>query len=309
MANAVPSRPGQKDGSGDDDALFLKVFSGEVLTAFEETNVFMARTRVRTITSGKSAQFPVHWKGSAAYHTPGAELVGTTVNANEILITVDDLLVADRFLDTLDDAKNHYDYRSILSRDTGRELAKQFDLHVAQTGVITARASAQVSGGFGGSAITDGDADTSGSSLMGSIFDAAQTLDEKDVPDDDRWVYVRPAQYYNLVETDKALNRDFGGNPGVFSDGTIFRIAGVGIVKTNNIPITDISGDLAKDNGNVSTTVALVMHESAVGTVKLMDLSTEMEWDIRRQGWLIIAKYALGHGLLRPEAAVEIKTA
>ena len=82
----------------------------------------------------------------------------------------------------------------------------------------------------------------------------------------------------------------------------------MGIVKTNNLPITNITSGLSKYNGNFSTTVGLVMHESAVGTVKLMDLSTEMEWDIRRQGWLIVAKYALGHGLLRPEAAVEIKT-
>ena len=309
MASALPSRPGQADGAGDSDALFLKVFSGEVLTAFEETNVFMACTRIRTITSGKSAQFPVHWKGTASYHTPGAELIGTTVNANEILIVVDDLLIADRFLDTLDNAKNHYDYRSILSRDSGRELAKQFDLNVAQTGVITARASAQVSGGNGGTVITSGSADTSGADLMTAIFDAAQNLDEKDVPDDDRWCYLKPAQYYNLVEADKALNRDFGGNPGVFSDGTILRVAGIGIVKTNNLPTTDIQSGLSKYNGDFSTTSALIMHESAVGTVKLMDLSTEMEWDIRRQGWLIIAKYALGHGLLRPEAAVEIKTA
>ena len=309
MANALPSRPGQADGAGDSDALFLKVFSGEVLTAFEETNVFLSRTRVRTITSGKSAQFPVHWKGTASYHTPGAELIGTTVNANEILIVVDDLLIADRFLDTLDNAKNHYDYRSILSRDTGRELAKQFDLHVAQTGVITARASAQVSGGNGGTVITAGNSKTDGAVMATAIFDAAQNLDEKDVPDDNRWVYLRPAEYYLLVETDKMLNRDFGGNPGTYSDGTIFRVAGMGIVKTNNLPITDIQSGLAKYNGNFSTTSALVMHESAVGTVKLMDLSTEMEWDIRRQGWLIIAKYALGHGLLRPEAAVEIKTA
>ena len=48
---------------------------------------------------------------------------------------------------------------------------------------------------------------------------------------------------------------------------------------------------------------------SAAGTVKLMDLATEMEYDIRRQGTLMVAKYAMGHGVLRPEAAVGIKEA
>jgi hypothetical protein len=52
----VPSRLGQANGAGDALALFLKVFAGEVLTAFAETNVAMPRHLVRTITSGKSAQ-------------------------------------------------------------------------------------------------------------------------------------------------------------------------------------------------------------------------------------------------------------
>ncbi len=257
--------------------------------------------------STKSAQFPAAWKGGSAYHTPGAELLGTQVAVNERIITIDDLLIADRFLDVLDNAMNHYDYRAILVKDVARALAQKFDKHVAQTMLLTARATATVTGGFGGAAIIDADANTDGASLMTSIFDATQTLDEKDVPEDDRWCYLKPAQYYNLVETDKALNRDFGGNPGVFSDGTILRVAGVGIVKTNNLPTTNITADLTKYNGDFSTTMSVVAHTSAVGTVKLLDLVAETEYDIRRQGWLILAKFALGHGILRPESAVEIK--
>jgi hypothetical protein len=43
--------------------------------------------------------------------------------------------------------------------------------------------------------------------------------------------------------------------------------------------------------------------------VKLLDLAMEMGYDIRRQGTLIIAKYAQGHGILRPEGAIEFKKA
>ena len=38
-----------------------------------------------------------------------------------------------------------------------------------------------------------------------------------------------------------------------------------------------------------------------------MDLAIESEYDIRRQGTLMVAKYALGSAVLRPESAVEIK--
>lgn len=55
MANATVSRIGQANTSGDVQALFLKVFAGEVLTAFEEACVTQGKFQERTIASGKSA--------------------------------------------------------------------------------------------------------------------------------------------------------------------------------------------------------------------------------------------------------------
>ena len=59
MSNANPSRIGSINGGVDKKALFLKVFSGEVLAAFAEKNVMADKVQVRNITSGKSAQFPL----------------------------------------------------------------------------------------------------------------------------------------------------------------------------------------------------------------------------------------------------------
>jgi hypothetical protein len=55
MTAATPTRLGQVNGSGGTDALFLKVFSGEVLAAFERNAVTVDKHFVRTIESGKSA--------------------------------------------------------------------------------------------------------------------------------------------------------------------------------------------------------------------------------------------------------------
>lgn len=46
------SNPGQKLSTGERDALFMKVFSGEVLTAFARNTVMMSRHQVRTIDHG-----------------------------------------------------------------------------------------------------------------------------------------------------------------------------------------------------------------------------------------------------------------
>lgn len=56
MANATVARIGQINQSGDVDALFLKVFAGEVLAMFERKNIMLDKSLIRTISSGKSAQ-------------------------------------------------------------------------------------------------------------------------------------------------------------------------------------------------------------------------------------------------------------
>ena len=40
--------------------------------------------------------------------------------------------------------------------------------------------------------------------------------------------------------------------------------------------------------------------------MKLMDLSMESEYFMERMGTLMLAKYAMGHGVLRPEACYEL---
>ena len=312
MANATVSRLGQVNTSGDVNALFLKVFSGEVLATFQRENQMLGMTSVRQISSGKSAQFPVIGTTSSGYHTPGNEITGSSIKHAEKTINIDDLLLSSAFLSNLDEAKNHYDVRSTYTAEMGRALANTVDQNLLQLSVLAARASATITGGNGGKVVTDADADTNADSLIASIFECAQALDEKDVPSTDRFCIVKPAVYYKLVQNDKILNRDFGGQNGVFSDGTVIKVAGINIVKANTAVnafanVSQVTGTNNTYHGNFSTTVATVFHKSAIGTVKLMDLGMESEYDIRRQGNLMVAKMALGHGILRPESACEIK--
>lgn len=319
MSNATASRVGQILAANDAEALFLKVFSGEVLTIFEAENVTMNRTMVRAIQSGKSAQFPVMGRASAFYHTPGNEILGGVVKHNEKIITIDDLLVSPTFIAEIDEAKNHYDVRSHYSTETGRVLAQTWDKHVLQVGVLAART---VTGNIpgespAGTVITEavaGDFDDT-VKLAAALTTAAQTLDEKNVPEQDRVAYLRPAAYWRLVNNDKLISKDYSANGGDRSAGFIPRVAGIEIVKTNNLPSTNVTASTVEGGsrdsyvGDFSKTEALVMHKSAVGTVKLLDLSTRMDYDPRRLGHQIVSKFAVGHGVLRPEGAVEIARA
>lgn len=316
MANATVSRLGEVNAAGGDKlALFLKVFAGEVLGAFSEVNVALPLSTVRQIKSGKSASFPATWKAAAEYHVPGTEIVGAVQKHNERIINIDSVLISHAFLANIDEAMNHYDVRSEYTKQMGYALSNQMDKNILQLMVLAARASATITGGYGGTQLTAAGYDTTANTLAQGIYDAAQTLDEKDIPDlNDRVAIMRPKHYNLLIQSDKALHRDWNMTEenGSYASGKVYRIAGVRIVKSNHLPNSNIAAVTGQNNtysGDFTNTVAVVTTAQSVGTVKLMDLGLESEYDIRRQGTLFVAKYACGHGILRPECAVELKKA
>ena len=145
--------------------------------------------------------------------------------------------------------------------------------------------------------------------MIDSLFDAAKTLDENYVPAEGRVAFLKPEMYYKLANATNAINVDFSGR-GSIAEGTVQKIAGITLIPVPHFVASNVNsgvdqGSATQGGSNpqavdLSNFEALVSHPSAIGTVKLMDLSTEMEYDIRRQGTLMVAKYAMGHGVLRP---------
>tara|TARA_R100000808_G_C2123089_1_gene133911 strand:- start:171 stop:1166 length:996 start_codon:yes stop_codon:yes gene_type:complete len=304
-------------------ALFLKLFAGEVLTAFEEQNVMLPVTTVRTINSGKTAQFPALGRTTASYHTPGAEITGGNVKTNEITINIDDLLISSVFIDSLEEAMNHYDVRGPYAQEIGAALAKRMDENLLRLVDIGAQnQTPTVTGLEAGIEIDTGsDALTDGDNVAKYIFQAAQKFDENHVPQENRYAVMPPSMFYALIQSAKAVNRDYSPNPsGSYQGGNVLEVAGISILKSNHLTLanyTAVAGEnnsyvdannTANDPGNFAATQFLAFHSSAVGTVKLKDISIEAEYDMRRQGTLMVAKCAVGHGVLRPESCIKFYT-
>jgi len=336
MADTTASRLGQVNATGDVDSLFLKVFSGEILTTFEEQNVMKDLHMVRTISSGKTAQFPVTGVASAAYHTVGEDIVDgsngylSTIKHAERTINIDDVLIASTFIANIDELKNHYDVRSIYAKELGKALAKRFDIATMKTLFAAAGGTSEI-GGNGGTSVS-GATTTTASGLVDALYAVARSLDEKDAPEDGRFAILTPSQYYTLLTADNvAINRDNGG-VGNVADGSIARVAGINLFKSNHLDSiiglgddsavatgdgssnndvfgaggTGYNGDFSALSGTAGAKGFLAGTKEAIGTVKLLDLATESEYQIQRQGTLFVAKYAMGHGVLRPECAVKV---
>lgn len=325
------SNPGQKLSAGDRDALFMKVFSGEVLTAFARNTVMMSRHQVRTIDHGKSASFAVMGRTRAKYLAPGNSLDDQRkkFEHSEKVIAIDGLLTADCLITDIDDAMNHYDVRVEYSRQLGEALAQSADCaiinelaNMAAKGAAEAEENIPDNGvgaekvqGTGkafefetGLAISQS-ADY-GNKIIEGLLAARAAFTKNYVPMGDRYCLLTPEGYSALI---KALMPDSANYQALFdpNSGKLQTICGFEVIEVPHLLNDGVDG---KHELNTKFTDAklqgIVFHRSAVGTVKLKDLAMERARRAEYQADQIIAKYAMGHGGLRPEAVgVFVETA
>jgi hypothetical protein len=343
---------GQNNLSGDVRDLFLKLYAGEVLTAFEEKKVLMDKVRTRTISKGKSASFPMTGRATAEYLTPGNEITGGSIRAGERIVTIDDLLISSQFIANIDEAINHYDVRSIYSNEADRNVARMLVKAALSTNATRAAGLVQDYKAFAEEDFTNNvnigtvTADSlDAAKIAKAIFDAKKEFDVKNVDTSGAVVALAPDQYYALLDVTDGnklvyMNKDFGG-AGSIASATVPMIAGMPVIMSNhanvsnlyqnfttadpdegktsdNAPLANTAGsgrtthyDLPTANVDGADMVALaskfrgfVFTPDAVATVKLLDLGMESEYQINRQGTLMVAKYAMGHNVLRPAACI-----
>ena len=275
-------------------ALFLKTFTGEVLTAFNANNIAMPLHRVRTISSGSSAQFPLTGIATTDTLAAGNEVSPAAIKHSEKVVNINDLLTSSVFIAKIDEAMNHYDVRSIYSSEIGAALAKAADVAVfSKIAAATDDATEYAQGASQNNAdVTI--SGTDGTGVANAIFSALEALDTKNVTGE-KSVVLDAATYYKMFSGTNSniagvMSSDFGTG-GNLNTGTVPLIGGAKVYMSNNLP---------------SGSKGLVFTKDAAATVKLLDLGVESEYQVSRQGTLMVARYAMGHDSLRPECAVKL---
>ena len=141
--------------------LWLTVWGGEVLNAYDEFVTFESMVTSRTITSGTEMKFPM--TGTVALKAQwgaGEELSGGGGPTTSLQVTLDDRPMAAHFeLDNPDLMITQFEYRSEMARQAGMTLANTSDKQVAS---LIAQAAGKVSTTFdfmkGGTDRLDADA-------------------------------------------------------------------------------------------------------------------------------------------------------
>lgn len=334
MANMTGGQQLGKDqgkgiSNGDKLALFLKVFGGEVLTAFTRTSVTMNKHIVRSIKSGKSAQFPVLGRTKAAYLQPGENLDDKRkdMKHTEKTITIDGLLTADVLIYDIEDAMNHYDVRSEYTAQLGESLALAADgavlAEMAKLCNLPAASNENIAGLGSASVLEVGAATLAtdpvelGKAIIAQLTIARAKLTQNYVPAADRTFYTTPDNYSAIL----AALMPNAANYAALIDpetGHIRNVMGFEVIEVPHLTIGGAGDDREDSTANqkhafpataggdvkvaLDNVVGLFGHRSAVGTVKLKDMALERDRRTNYQADMIVAKYAMGHGGLRPEA-------
>lgn len=307
------SNPGQQLSAGDRDALFMKVFSGEVLTAFARNTVMMSRHQVRTIDHGKSASFAVMGRTRAKYLAPGNSLDDQRkkFEHSEKVIAIDGLLTADCLITDIDDAMNHYDVRVEYSRQLGEALAQSADCAIINELANMAAKDATVpenipDNGTGADKVKGtgkafefatglelSQSADYGNKIIEGLLAARAAFTKNYVPMGDRYCLLTPEGYSALI---KALMPDSANYQALFdpNSGKLQTICGFEVIEVPHLLNDGVDG---KHTLNAKYTDAglqgIVFHRSAVGTVKLKDLAMERARRAEYQADQIIAKYAI----------------
>jgi hypothetical protein len=311
MAQTSATNAGIVAGPSHSHNLYLKVFSGEVLKVFNKQTVLKGRVRERTITSGKSAQFPAIGKAAAEYHTPGHVILGQSIAHGEKVINIDDMLISSTFVSNFEEAMNHYETRSEFAFQMGDSLAQAHDQHLFAIAAKAAKAGTTGAVAGMGAATEDKiGAAPSTSNVVDAIYRAASFFDKTNIPQNDRAVFVTPDVYWDLIQDGSFLDRDFGNGGANQNSGGKLKVATFEVVPTNNLNLNfgvdtlvgkRAGADVADYTVDNSAAVALVLQKQALGVVSLMNLATEKEYQVSRQGTLMVTKRATGMGALRPE--------
>jgi hypothetical protein len=283
-------------GTAGNKDLALKIFSGEVLTAFSSKNVFMPLVNTRTINSGKSAQFPVIGNlavgSDVKTHTPGDDVTPSSIGSNEQVITIDARKYASVFVDDYEEAMSHYEVRGQYSTEIGNVLAKKVDQAIIAQLDACETATPKVGQPTVNADLVLGATPTA-NAIVEALFDAAATMDGKDIAGD-KVCILNPEAYYNLVQSDKAVNRDWTNGNGGIDTGSVFKIAGIPIMTSNNVP--------AGKWGYIFT-------PHAVGVVKLLDIKSEANYIPEKLGTLMVSSYAMGEGVLNAGCSIRLSVA
>jgi hypothetical protein len=309
---------GKKYGVADQELLF-RTMEGRVLSAYQESYKLTGLIQEESVTeSNKGVDFPYLTDVTASYYTRDSAIESTGEPEEDVrTILIDRPIKGKTKVDLQDAAFRSYSVKDWHLKKIGDALARKKEIQALQAGVLAARTAAKGTAGNsnyipGGLKIEAANVHTNADTFYAALLQAGAEMDTKNVPEDDRYVFVDPFLYNLLFSKTDLFSTQLGGE-GSIANRQFLTAAGMTIVKTNRLPKTNIAsaeaGARNTYHGDFSKTKALVLHKEALGIATQWQVqfkTIEGTAEGNELDLFLFGYHAYGIGTVNPQGAVEI---
>jgi hypothetical protein len=287
-------------------AVFIpELWSDEVVAAYK-SNLVLANLVTRMNHNGKkgdTVHIPKPTRGAASSKSASTQVTLITATDTEITVSLNKHYEYSRLIEDILDKQAITSMRSFYTDDAGYALAKQVDTDLwTQTYALQGGDGAAAYHGDKAVIGSDGSTLFSSSQAGVAIADAGlrkviQTLDDADVPMEDRFLVVPPVEKKNLTGIARFTEQAFtgevaGGN--TIRNGLIGDLYGIPVYVSTNSPT------------NNSSRACLLAHRSAMVLAEQQSVRSQTQYKQEYLGDLFTADTIYGTGELRNDAGILI---
>jgi len=284
-----------------------ELWSDEIIAAYKQ-NLVMANLVNKMSFKGKKGDtlhIPKPTRGSASAKAASTQVTLIAATETEQQVLVNKHYEYSRLIEDITEAQALASLRRFYTDDAGYALAKQVDTDIIQLGRAvqggggTAAYNTAVIGGDGSTAYVAASNNESALTDAG-IRTVIQTLDDQDVPMDNRYLVVPPSARKTLMGLSRFTEQAFVGEVGggnTIRNGQIGDVYGTKVFVTTNADTTSGSG---------AARVALMFHKDAFVLAEQMGVRSQTQYKQEYLGTLFTSDMLYGVAELRDTSAVAI---
>lgn len=317
-------RPGQKNGTGDIDALHIEEYTGVVEGTIERKSALNGFVNMRTVRGTSVISNFAVGESTLQKAVVGQTPDGTLNKFGKNTLTIDTVILARTVLPQLEVFQTQYDARSEIGMEHGKKIAKFMDqahfIQAIKTGLLTANTQGITGAGhFGASQVTMAGASDNldPAKLYSYIADLFVQMEQKDVDPrtDDVMIVVKPAEFYTLQQSEMLVNANYKTANGTNIEAQVLKAYGVPVISSNNFPGGEtIAGHLLSNadnsnayDGDFSKIVMAAFSPRALLAGQTIPLETDVFWDKVTKQWFVDAHLSFAVGPNRAEFAGVIR--
>lgn len=321
-------RPNQKLQTGDINALAVSEYAGFVEKSLARRSVLENFVAWRKVTGTNAVHNYAIGETQLDVVTPGVAPPSHGVDLSRAGLVIDTLINARNVLPLLEEFQSKLELRRELGEEHGKQIAKFRDQALFIQAIKAARLTQSVyaaggndvDGFKGGTVVTANAAgDEADPAKMYRLVSELETqMAEKDVDWAEEGIVLamRPKIFQALRDADQIINGEYVTADGTTKEGMVFKTFGAPVVKSNNLPNTQITGHKLSNANNSNAydidarkVLAVAFAPRALLAGETIAPTSDVFYDKIYKSWFVDTHLAFGATPSRAEFAGLIQAA